>query len=514
MNWRIIHFFLFSFLFGLLLLPLIQRKFNFIPQQPLDGDFIPAKKKKFTMAGWFDADFQNDYNKYFEENIGFRNSLIRIYNQVDFSFFNTTHSDVVVGNNGCLFQQSYLDSYTGKDFIGTDKIKEQVQKIKFVQEKLKEKGILLVIAFAPSKVRFYQDLIPSYYSGRATTNTNYSAYIKAMSETHVPALDFIDYFGRIKDTASYALYPKQGIHWSQYGMYLVADSILKFLRKEGMNLNNLYCGGIEMTDQLRSTDYDLGNLCNVWFNMPHDDMPYPVLRSENNPANQRPNTLVIGDSYYWNIYYSEIPENIFSGRNFWYYNNEVYVDSLQPLQARDPLRNIQYDSGFSSGVLLKRPEFKVPFLPLRLKENRFSQNSVDQAFAETCLRNIYFSETMQKIFSGVKTWYYRDEERDKKLVKHSLDISGHLQTIEKQQVIIVLQTEINLNKLGFGFFNFVYDKYNNQENIVASYEKLIRSNPEWLQAVRKKAENRKMSLDQIISEDARWMVEQERVKKK
>ncbi|MEO8085813.1 MAG: hypothetical protein ABI763_03280 [Bacteroidota bacterium] len=418
---------LFSVLFALLFLPFLQQQFSVFTFKPLTGEFIPAEKQNITMAGWLQGDFQKAYDKNYEENLGFRNFLIRFYNQVDFSFFNTMHAEVVAGKKGYLFQESYLNSFTGNDFIGEEKIKEEVRKIKFVKDRLKEKGISLVLAIAPSKVRFYPEYIPSYYLNRQTIATNYYTYKRMLQDEQVPFMDFIDYFSKLKDTTRYLLYPKQGIHWSQYGMYVVADSLLKKIRTdEGIMLNNLSFDSIEFTDQLRSTDYDLGDLSNVLFEMKHDKMPYPVLHFENDPAKPRPNVLVIGDSYYWNIYYAEIPKYIFSRANFWYYNHEVYADTLPGKQI------------------------------------------VDQA--------------------------------------------NFMNEVERQRIVIVLETEINLNKFGFGFFDLVYERYQNPDNTVAAYEKMIRNNPEWLEAVKQKAADRKIPLEQMIKSDAEWMAEQDRAK--
>ena len=69
---------LFTILFGLLLLPALQKKFDIFSFRPLTGEYIPATKESFTTAGWFDGGFQKSYEKFFEEHIGFRNPLIRL----------------------------------------------------------------------------------------------------------------------------------------------------------------------------------------------------------------------------------------------------------------------------------------------------------------------------------------------------------------------------------------------------------------------------------------------------
>ena len=423
---------LFSLLFAMLFLPELQNLYPVYSFKPLTGEFIPAEKQKFTVSGWFEGDFQKAYDKYFEEQIGFRIPLIRLYNQVDFSLFRVAHGgDIVVGKDGYLFQTQYLTAHAGKDFIGEKEIDARLERIKYVIKALREKGIYVVIAFAPTKADFFAEYVPRYYSRSDTTPTNYDIYRKKLIDDELPFIDFNAYFLKLKNTSPYPLFPKQGIHWSQYGMYLSVDSLLAYFREKiNLDLNNLYCDNISLSYELKSTDYDLGDLCNVIFDMPHYEMPYPSLRFEKNPAKRRPNLLTIGDSFYWNIYNSEVPKYIFNGANFWYYNHDVYADSL--------------------------PQKEV------------------------------------------------------------VNLSTFMNEIDRQQVILVLQTESNLNNLGLGFFETVYDALQSKELIspVAKMEEEIRKDPVWLESVRKKAIERNVSLDAMIRSDAEWMVEQERAKKK
>jgi len=371
MSARTVRIFLFLFLFGLLFIPRIMKRLRLIFEVPLQGEFNPAAKVSLSFATWFDGNFQKSYDKYYEENIGLRNTLIRIYNQVDYTFFKTTHSDVIVGKNRYLFLEDYLNAYIGKDFIGEEDINRRMEQINFVSDKLKQKGIYVIIAIAPTKVDFYAEYIPSFYSRRKPDSTNYNSWRKNLAASTIPFIDFNDLFLKAKDTSRFALYPKQGIHWSQYGMYVVADSLLKFMREEtGIDMKNLNCNAIKTSQKLMSTDYDLGDLCNVLFKMKHDDMPYPILSVEDNPSKPKPNVLVIGDSYYWNLYNTEIPRKIFNGKNFWYYNYEAYTDSTKGPQKLDP--------------------------------------------------------------------------------------ANCMHVVEKQQVILIIQTVPNLNKLGFGFFDYAY----------------------------------------------------------
>jgi len=504
MSPRTTKIFLFLILFGLLFIPRIQKRFKLIYESPLEGEFIPAEKANFSYDAWFEGIFQKNYNTYYEENIGLRNSLIRIYDQVDFSFFNTTHGDVVMGKHGNLFLKSYLNSYIGADYIGREKIDSTVQKISAAISFLRKKGIFTLIVFAPTKVRTCSEFIPAYYAAYKTDSNNYSAYKKEFKEAGIEHIDFIDYFQNIKHKSSYALYPERGIHWSQYGVYLATDSILHFLKDRGFHLNDILCDTIGVSSKLESTDYDLGSLSNVLFTMPHDPMPYPVTRYTNYPDRQRPNVLVIGDSYYWNIYHTDFPESIFNGRNFWYYNHEVNTDSLERKPEKYPFAEIDTSD---DGQLIYFP-------PLNPNLNRFiSRPELFKADTNRLL-NIYHSETVRRFSRNIRKWDLQREGRSPAPIKRYLSDYEIMPALSKQQILIIMQTEPNLNKLGFGLFEFIYSKINEPVELIEAFEQAIRNNPPWVESIRKKATQNNVDLDAMIRADAEWLAHEELKKNK
>src|SRR3954468_18075916 len=85
--------FLFSFYF--------QKKSKLFLIKPLDGIKELASKPAFDVNGYFEGTYQEKYNKYINENIGFRPVLIRLVNQIDYDIFHTTNAPgVVLGKDG------------------------------------------------------------------------------------------------------------------------------------------------------------------------------------------------------------------------------------------------------------------------------------------------------------------------------------------------------------------------------------------------------------------------------
>jgi hypothetical protein len=72
-------------------------------------------------------------------------------------------------------------------------------------------------------------------------------------------------------------------------------------------------------------DNDIGEGMNLLFALNGTNMAYPkvIINSE---GKEKPNVLVISDSFYWGIYNFGI-SNCFGNSHFWYYNKQVYPES-------------------------------------------------------------------------------------------------------------------------------------------------------------------------------------------
>src|SRR5205085_1405484 len=128
---------------------------------------------------------------------------------------------------------------------------------------------------APGKTDYFKEYLPNYYKDHLTTKRNYNLIIKYAEEEKINYIDFNKWVNQIKDTSRYSLFPKYGIHWSYYCMALCADSIKKFIEaRKNIALRN-FSWNFELSDTLRGTDYDLGDLLNIYRKLPVDATAYP-----------------------------------------------------------------------------------------------------------------------------------------------------------------------------------------------------------------------------------------------
>lgn len=423
----------------MLVLPAFQLYTGIFPEKPLHGAITVPEKPIFSAKTWFDASYQKSYDDYLEQGIGFRSTLIRINNQIAFSVFDTALANgVIIGKKNCLYEYNYIKAYEGIDFSGFDKINQEIEKAKYIQNKLKESGKQFLIVFVPGKASYFPEFIPDKYQVKDRSFTNYDTYTKRCREEGINYLDLNKWFMQMKDTSRYPLYTKAGIHWSLYGVALSVDTLVKVMqRMAGIKMVGYGWDGIELSSKPRETDDDIAQGMNVLFPVKTGVLAYPKIRFDEGPDRVKPNVLVVGDSYYWNIMGSGTAARLFGDNNFWYYNREAHNPAWpEPKKVSD-------------------------------------LNLVD--------------------------------------------------VIKKQQFIMLMFTEANLSRFGFGFIDDAYNALQHPEksSIISPAEKEkrvqeiiadIRRKPDMVKLIRDKSVKNKVSFEKMLHGDATWIFEQSRSK--
>jgi hypothetical protein len=414
-----------------LLAPILQNLFHFKKSiKPLDGAYIEVTDTTLTLQSWLSGRYQERQQEMFRAHFGFHNYYVRLNNQIDFSLFRKSNTErLIVGKGNFLYESSYIEAYFGRDFVGEEKLEEKYKKLKSVQDLLASKGILLEVVMAPGKATFYPEFIPdNWRSEKKLSNYEYCRYL--CKKLGITFIDFNAWFLQQKDLSPYDLYPKTGIHWSNYGALLATDSLCKHIEKQsGLNLRDIKIQNVSFSNELRDPDEDLAIDMNLLFNIPTLPMPYAsyIWGEENAPV--KPKALFIGDSYFWNIYYEGLTNNLFTDCKFWYYNHTVFPES----------------------------------------------------------------------------------EKERKVKNLNLG-----EEIKKQQVVVLLATESNIQDIGSGFIEQVYDLY--KEDLKDAFRKKvyvkllsenIKKDKVWLADVERKAKEKNISTEEMITLDAIYIYKTE-----
>jgi hypothetical protein len=319
---------LFGLVLALLLLPWLEQNEHIFEPKPLGGVQPNSQNVKFSVAQWRSAKFQEGQEAYIRDHFGLRPFMVRFYNELfDRLFGEYQANGVIMGKDGYLFEENYLLAASGQDYIGPDSINELVQTLGLVQRDLMKSGKKLLVCIAPGKGSFYPDKMPDAYHYNGSTGRNYPEFVRYLIAEKIPLFDVQDWFLKMKATVPYPLYPKTGIHWSSYGEYLVADSLIKQVSALSQKqLPSLKLLRIEQDNKPRDRDDDIELGMNLLRNLPDFKMAYPKFKVQPMKAGQKaPRVLVIGDSFYYGMYNWGMMQHVFAGGEFWYYNHERLV---------------------------------------------------------------------------------------------------------------------------------------------------------------------------------------------
>lgn len=324
--YKFLKYLLFLAVIGFLFLPMIQQVRKMVELKPLDGSYATMVKPIFNLDDWFEGKYQKEEEKYIDQEIGFRSFLVRTYNQVHYSLFDQARANnVIVGKENYLYDENYINSYLGRDFIGQKLIAEKIAKLQKISDTLRAQNIDVVVVFAPGKGSFFPEYIPDQYELKRKTITNHAAYSKALKKTDIHFLDFKSWFLTMKGKTNYPLFPKTGIHWSLYGEVLALDSLAHYVGKiRNAQLPKMFIDRVETPDSLRGTDDDIEKGMNLLFNIQDLKMGYPMVSFQESSSDTKLKVITVADSYYWGVFGQGLSGRIFVDEQFWYYNKEIH----------------------------------------------------------------------------------------------------------------------------------------------------------------------------------------------
>jgi hypothetical protein len=311
---------------------------SFIPDtsKPLSGAFQNSVPPVFSCSTWFNRTYQEQYAKNINDSIGLRSYFVRFFNQIDFSIFSIMHAEgMIEGKNSEMFPAKYTNGYLGIDFPGDKIVDEKIRMLKVVQDILwTTRKIFICVVIPPEKVTFCIESVPEHLLKGWRHESSRSYFYRKAVKAGVNVIDFMPYFMAMKDTSRYPLFPTTGMHWSDYGAYLAADSALKYFTKQtGFYFPQLVVDSLVVTSKARHDDDDINKALNLFWDAPHADLAYPVFHTTGDRTKQKPAMLCVGDSFFWAWWNQGIIDSLFRNREFWYYAIEVFPESSTKIKG-------------------------------------------------------------------------------------------------------------------------------------------------------------------------------------
>ncbi len=339
------------FLLGIWFIPWLQGDFHFIHEARLHGAIETKYNPILDEKAWIEGRFQKYKEDYLNSEFGFRPYFIKLNNQFAYSVLGNVHAKYIVqGKDGYLFEYNYIKAFYGRDFIGENQIDLCLRKVKKIQDSLAQHGKTFLFVVTASKGQYCSEFFPDS-SNYAKSISNYEVFSERAKALGINYIDFNSYFLDLKKNATYPLYSKYGVHWTNYGACIAADSIIHYLeQKRNVDMPELFWDSIQY-EPARKDDRDIELALNLIFPMKTQMLAYPKVHYESADGKQKPSVMVIADSYYWSLFNLKI-FNSFSKNQFWYYYSKIYEDGINGFKMANDTRLKQALDDFDVVLLM------------------------------------------------------------------------------------------------------------------------------------------------------------------
>ena len=548
----------------LLLVFLAQKQNGFVPVKPLNGVTVSTPEPQFTWETYRSSEYQTQLETYLKEHYGFREPLIRLYNEFLYDCFRKTYSnEVVIGKDYWTYFAQHVNEYYGTEMYrwydtneeacaDFDREARLMWKLRGV---LQDYGIEFLMFMAPDKGFLYPEHLPD--RERDTTTINAREYYSAkFDEYGFPYIEMTKWFIEIKeaDTLPYSLMPQGGAHWC-FSAVLGADSLFRFMGSlNDQRLPELNIGPLrESTGIILAGDRDNEGTLNLMRVLPHryDRLLEADVTVVKDSATIWPSVLFVGNSFLWRMH-DFIPfDEMFYSSEYWFYNSKAHfgknysekalvgdLDILQKILDNDyvvwftdgnQMYKVSYGFVEQAMVALCVSDDRVDEVYLQLidslgrdPEAMRKTEGMDEKERYTELWSMAYlliKKDPEKFFPEIsgdsiptvrnpripEALAIRDIKRDSAWMAN-LRCQTVIRNLSLDEVL-KLEAQNVLN--GRPLMRDEEDVFSREvyiDGLVKAMEEMIRNNPSLMESIQEKVKNNGMTLEEQIHADAAWIV--------
>lgn len=216
-----------------LLLPVLQMKFHFVTTDSVTENRTKALKPR-DLSSLFSphSTYTSEFERYFNDNFGFRDLLIKIKNQFDYSLFGFS-SQVHIGPNKWLFYKGTYENTV----LGLERVRPNMNTLKSRMRRLRDllaaRGIALVVVPCPMKTTIYPEQLPPL-DVRAPEYSAFDEYRQFLgSEPGIITIDAESILLKLKEKMQ--VYHRTDFHWNDpAGAHTLLELIAAMERQAGL----------------------------------------------------------------------------------------------------------------------------------------------------------------------------------------------------------------------------------------------------------------------------------------
>ena len=487
----------------LLFMPAIQHLTKWFHYRPMDGETVNTPKPELTFETYVSGDYQRNIEQYISETFGFRPPLIRLHNQYLWDFYRKTYSDeVAIGKDNWPYFNFNVNEYYGKEmyrWVSKEDAVERFTREMRILNKLKvvlnSYGIDFMVFTSPDKADLYPQHLPKREFDTTTIHA-YDFYRQAFAECDFPYIDLNAWFKVVQDTLDFPAIPQASAHWVFPAVY-AADSVFRFMaQQKGVVMPRIKIGkkidnGEETIHVIRDLEYGL----NLWrpIRLSDDEYYEREVTVEADSGAVKMNAVFVGNSFF-RAFNQYIPlDEIFNSVHYWFYNmTDFYGPRLHqsmPIGEADRLYeiiNADYIVWFTDNAQM----YKI------------SYGFAEDALIKLCVSDSLWNAEVNRYADslGISNWdatlklqsnpeLIRGLEVDTPLIRNTAGIA-------KARERYLINTDPTY---GSDSLRYEYE--------VQAMIKEIQSKPDLMEMIYQKAQDRNISVEEMLDLDARWIID-------
>ena len=483
---------LFVLLMVFLCASMVQKYTKIFHLKALTGVFEPAPTPELSWQAYRSTQWQQQLEDYSSEHFGFREPIVRIYNQYLWSAFRKTYCHYILpGKQNYLYYKSAVNDYYGKELLGHFKSNEsalwyaetELGRMNELRQVLKGYGIEFLAFIAPDKPVVYPEFLPRQDAD--TTTLNMAEYYDCrLTEMGFPHINMTDWFVAMRDTVSFPLFLKTDSHWTYSAVYGF-DSLFRFMNTlDGPDFPRLHIGPpvAYESDEMQGDE----SVLNLLFRIRGDRVRYKSeITVEADSTQRKPRVLFVGDSFVWSMRDYLPVRELMDDVEVWFYNNTTFVGyeftktDIKEIDALRHILNADYVVFYAAGHQWREATFGFTKEALQLFDG-VSEDDIMKA----------------KRISQI--------ERDKDWLM-ALSMYASTNELPLEDVLVMEADNVKENKplLREGVVvdsaSFVQFK---KDELIRQW----RSDPKQMRVIEEKAKERNLPFEVMLEKDAQWVI--------
>ena len=178
---------------------------------------------------------------------------------------------VYIGKSGYLYESSYIMEYMGYDepytSVTREGVKTTVEKLEYIQQELKKRGIEMLFVLTSSKAAAYSAYIPEYFKNMYIVKEGYVRPVDMLREelanSTVNYLDSAVYWQQI---GLLNTFPKTGIHWNAPASFETTAQLVRMYQQlSGRTTVTLSAKGVIYHDDAPSSFNNEKDVFNILY---------------------------------------------------------------------------------------------------------------------------------------------------------------------------------------------------------------------------------------------------------